>query len=98
MKEYFRQNPRNPSLSPMHPELPNLMDADALPPRKRIAFSTFIRKMLKQSILSILSILSQLSLPQTKPLSSARSFCIAFLKGFCYSLNPIAPKVQVALI
>jgi hypothetical protein len=42
MKEYFRQNPRNPSLSPMHPELPNLMDADALPPRERIVFSTFI--------------------------------------------------------
>jgi hypothetical protein len=42
LEEYFRQNPRNPSLSPMHPELPNLMDADALPPRERIVFSTFI--------------------------------------------------------
>jgi hypothetical protein len=41
------------SLSPMLPKWPNIMNASALPPRKRIALSSFIRKMLKQNIVSI---------------------------------------------
>jgi len=36
------------SSQPTRPESLNLMNAHALPPRKRIVFSTFIRKVLKQ--------------------------------------------------
>jgi hypothetical protein len=57
-------------LQPYSTGVPLALCLVCLPPRERIVFSAFIRKVLKQEILSILSILSPLCLPLASQLPS----------------------------